>query len=384
MRRRDLLRLLLAAPPVAWLQPWMPPALGGAAVEDANAAAVYQKAFAWAETLRPEFRNRLREAATRPIDGRIVEDLIRDAQPALKAIREADAIASCRWNSEVLLPEDLGKGRLSVWNDNVIRVACLSARRHARLGQGREAVGELFASLTFAHRIGTGGVLFARVLECNGELAAFQTLGRILLELDDASRALLSRRLDALPPPEPASATIGPESRFILASLREKLNAAGPVIEGEHWDDFWLGKAEIVALKALTGGDRVKFLAHLDATVPAFAELARRLDLPHPDCRAALDDFAKKEQSIHPIAASLVENVWSVRYMVDRMHAIRTMLFAGLALIRDGEAAFRAISDPFGTGAFGLERGGKNGFLIRSGLVVESKPEVSLQIGEPS
>src|SRR3954447_6280929 len=45
----------------------------------------------------------------------------------------------------------------------------------------------------------------------------------------------LARRLDALTPPEPASAAIGPESRFILSSLRTRLLAIGPMIEGAGW-----------------------------------------------------------------------------------------------------------------------------------------------------
>ena len=57
------------------------------------------------------------------------------------------------------------------------------------------------------------------------------------------------------------------------------------------------------------------------------------------------------------------------------------MLRAAVVLVRDGEPAFRAESDPFGTGAFGLERRGK-GYLIRSALNDEEKPEMSLEIGD--
>ncbi len=67
--------------------------------------------------------------------------------------------------------------------------------------------------------------------------------------------------------------------------------------------------------------------------------------------------------------------------MVDRMGALRAMLRAGVALIRDGEAAFGAERDPFGTGAFGLERRRK-AYRIRSALSDEAKPEVSLEIGD--
>jgi len=73
----------------------------------------------------------------------------------------------------------------------------------------------------------------------------------------------LSRRLDDLPAPEPASTTIGPESRFILGPLRAKLMAKGPVIEGEDWAEVGFGQEETATLKRLTGGDRARLLAHL-------------------------------------------------------------------------------------------------------------------------
>lgn len=157
--------------------------------------------------------------------------------------------------------------------------------------------------------------------------------------------------------------------------------AAGPVIEGAQWGNLGFDEQEAAALKRLTGGDRAKLLAHLDSTGPAFAELARPLDLPRPGCHVALDEFAKAARSTHPIAVGLVESAWAARHVVDRMRALRAMLHAGLVLIRDGEPAFRAESDPFDTGAFGLERLGK-AYLIRSALNDGGKPEVSLEIGE--
>jgi hypothetical protein len=167
--------------------------------------------------------------------------------------------------------------------------------------------------------------------------------------------------------------------------LREKgkLTAIGPVVEGAEWAGLGFNEEEAATLKRLTGGDRAKLLTHLELTLPAFAELARRLDLPRPGCRAALEQFAKAEQSSHPIAAGLVENAWGVRHVVDRMRAMRSMLRAGIALVREGEPVVRAESDPFGTGAFGLEHLGK-GYLIRSALADEGKPEVSFEIGDAS
>jgi hypothetical protein len=371
----------MVTPLAGWLRPLVPTAFGGAPTEGPNAAVVYRKAFGWAEGLGPEDSERLRKPATIAIDDQHVAALIQQARPALEAIREAAAIGQCRWGTVTVTSDDLGKGHLNASNLNVIRVACLSVRRHAKSGKGRDALDDVFAGLSLAHRVGTRGFLIARVLECGGEIPAFQTLGRILPDLDRVTLNELSRRLDALPPPEPVSAAIGPESRFILGSLRTKLMAIGPVIEGAEWAGLGFDEEEAETLERLSGRDRAKLLIHLEATVPAFAELARRLDLPRPGCRTALDEFAKAERSSHPIAAGLVETAWGVRHVVDRMRALRSMLHAGIALIREGEPAFKAQSDPFGTGAFGLERRG-TGYLIRSALNDGGKPEVSLEIGD--
>jgi len=380
MFRRDLLRALTATHLAGWLRPWASPASGGETSAAANAADVYRKAFDWAEGLRPDDSGWLRKSPTRPIDDRRVDDLIRQGRSALKAIRKASTIDRCDWGNATVTTADLGRGRFNAANLNVVRLACLSARRHAKAGR---ALDDVFAALKLSHRIGADGLLIARVLECGGEIPAFQALGRILPVLDRATLDDLSRRLNALPPPEPASAVIDPESRFIVGSYRSKLAAAGPIIEGGQWGEAGFDENEASALRVLTGGDRAKLIVHLDATSPAFAELARRLDLPRPGCRAALDEFAETERSNQPIVAGLVESVWGTRHVVDRMRALRSMLRAGIALVRDGEPAFRAEPDPFGAGEFGLERRG-NGWLIRSALDDDAKPEVSIEIGEPA
>jgi len=185
MFRRDLLRSLMAAPLAGWLRPWATRvAFGGEASQEPNAATIYRRAFGWAEGLRPEDAARLSAVTTIALDDRRIDALIQQADPALAAIQEAAAIGRCHWEVETLSCEDLGKGRLSFSNVNIIRVACLSARRHAELGRGREALDELFAGLIMAHRLGTGGVMVARLLECGCEVPAFQTTGRILPGLD--------------------------------------------------------------------------------------------------------------------------------------------------------------------------------------------------------
>lgn len=381
MRRRDLFRALSAAPLAGWLSPWFAAAFGLAPGDARNAALIYRKASAWAEGLGPEDYERLRNAATVGLEDRQVTTLIHGARSALAALREAATIARCDWQNEVLTCDDLLKGQLASSNGYIIRVACLSARRHVALGRGPEALDDVFAGLTLAHRIGTGGVLIARLWEHAGENVAFQTLGHLLPSLDRATQEDLSRRLDVLPSPEPASAIVGSEARFIVGSVRAKLLKHGSRIAGDAWSDLGFDQDEAATLERLTGGDRTALVAHLEASGPAFSELARRLDLPRPEWRAAFDEFTATVRSTFPVVATLRKNGWMARHQLDRMLALRAMLRAGLALVRDGEPAFRTVSDPFGAGSFGLERRG-NGYLIRSALNEDSRSEVILTVGD--
>jgi hypothetical protein len=356
-------------------------ALADAAAQGPNAAALYRKAFVWAAGLPSDGRERLRYIATRALDDPALDRMLHDAGPVLEALREAAVIRRCEWKHEIVSVDDLNTDQVKVFNLDIIRLACLSARRRAGEHRFREALDDAFAGLMLAHRLGTEGILFARLLEFTGEVVAFQTLGRILPDLDPAALGDLARRLDALPAPEPASAMLGPESRFIIGSARAKLMAMGAVIAEDDWAELGYGPEDAATLKRLTGGDRAALIAHYESTEPAFAELARRLDLPRHQFRPALDALALAERSVHPVVAMLVDKAALHRCMVDQMRALRVMLRAGIALVRSGEPAFLDVADPFGTGPFELHRSGM-GFVIRSALRDEGRPEVGLAIGE--
>ena len=223
MLRRELLRALITAPLSGWLRRWIPYQSGGATTREPNAAAIYRQTFAWAEGLPSDDVSLLRQAATIAVDDPHVIAMLRQAAPVIDTVRKAAAIDGCRWNTQDISSDDIGKDHLNFKTINVVRAACLSARRQASMGQGRRALVDVFAGLTMAHRLGTGGVLISRLLEYAGEVPAFETIGRILTALDRGTLDDLSRRLDLLPPPEPASSAIGPESRFIVGSLRARL-----------------------------------------------------------------------------------------------------------------------------------------------------------------
>ena len=383
MLRRNLLRALLTTPLAGWLRPWTPLVFGGAAVQTPNAATIYRRVFDWMKLLDTMDRDQLRNAATIPVDDQRIRSVLDQAARVLKALREAAKTDRCDWGIETFSNKDLVQGPLDATNLNLVRLACLSARRYAKMGQGEEALDDVFAGLTLAQRIGSNGLMISRLLGHSGEVHAFKTIGRILPILNPSTLNDLSRRLDQLPRPEPASAMIEPESRFILGSIRARLITWGPVIQEEDWAELGFAPEETLGIKRLTHGDRAALLAHLNENGPAFAELARRLDLPRPQCRAALDRFARTECADHPLVASFIEKAWNIRDLVDRGRALRAILHAAIALLRDGEAAFGLVADPFGNGPFLLQRR-VSSHRIRSALSDEGGQEVALTIGDPS
>ncbi|WP_165219939.1 hypothetical protein [Aquisphaera insulae] len=381
MLRRDLLRSSLAAPLSRWLGRFVPLVYPRQRVEDRDAAEEYSRAVDWVRALGDDDRRRLRESRTAPLDDPRIVDLIRRADSVLGRLRAAAGIDRCSWRDRAITSsEQLNRGQVDVIHTQVIRVACLSARRHMAAGRTADALDDLFAGWTLARRLGEAGVQFARLLECGGEFYVIETLGEILPALGRLGLDDLVKRLDAFPAAAPASASIGPEARFMLAPLRARLATGKPVFDVADWADAGWDEKESGPLLRLAGGDRAKVLVHLEATTPAIEELARRSDLPHPSWHASLDEFAAKEREVHPIAASFAGIARNIRRLVDRMTVNRALLRAGITLVRDGEPAFRAVADPFGHGPFGLDREG-NGWRIRSALHDEAPAEASLRIG---
>lgn len=384
MLRRELLRLLASAPLLGRFRAWsgFPQA---SASDGPNAAAVYRRAFAWVDGVPSDQWGEAREALAASKLGPRVDRWIEQAQPALEALREAAKIEPCRWGDEAMSGDVIDRDRLRIANRHLVRIACLSARRHAEARRFEQALDDAFAALSFTRRVGTDGPMIARLFECADEVVTLQTLGRLLPLLDRDALDSLARRLDALPRPASVSATIGPESRYILNRLRAGIAESGPLLGDDDWRRLGYAEdeAEAATLKALTGGDRDRLLAHLDATAPAFAELGRRLDLPRPELDASVEEFVRSRRETDPIPASLAGNARGVRDAVDRAGLHFAMLRAGLVLVRDGEPAFRALRDPFGDGPFGLESREAGGWLLRSALPEGDAPTTPFRVGDP-
>jgi hypothetical protein len=382
MLRRELLRLLASASLLGRLRGWS--ALAQAPTADGiDAAVVYRRAFAWAEGVPWDEWARVREAVDASRLGPHVHRWIDRARPALEALREAAKLEACRWGDEGMAPDVINRDRLDGRNHQLVRLACLSTRRHAEAGRFEEAFEDAFAALSFARRTGTDAPLIGRLFECADENVTLQTLGRLLPLLDRASLDSLARRLDALPPIAPASATIGPESRFILNVIRAGLAEAGPALVEQDWKRIGYDGDEAAPLKALVGDDRDRLLAHLDAAAPGFVELGRRLDLPRTELDAAIEEFVRTRRETDPIPVGLVASARSFRDAVDRAGLHFAMLRAGLVLVRDGEAAFRALRDPFGDGPFGLERR-EGGWVVRSAFPGIKSPTTEFRVGDPA
>lgn len=377
-----MLRLLTSAPLLGRLSGWgaFAQSPSGAAT---NAADVYRRTFAWSEAVWRERWQEVYASLEAPRLGPDVDRWLKEAQPALRTLREAASIKACRWGDENLTVEGIDRDRLEIGHNFPGRMACLSARRLAEKGRFEESLDDAFAALSFARRIGEDGVLIARLFQCAGETAACQTLGRILPLLDRPALASLANRLDASPPPAPFSTNVLPESRFILGSLRGLLSNANAVLTEDDWARLKLDADETAILKRLSGGERVRLLAHLDEAGPAFEELGRVLDLQLREREGALGEFARTHRETAILAVGFIEHAQPAATAVERIGLIFKMLRAGVLLIRDGEPAFLAPRDPYAAGPFGLERRGE-GLILRSAFPGVKTPTTEFAIGFPT
>lgn len=387
MLRRDLLGLL-AAPFVRWRNFFAGTPAGAAIADAGNAAPLYEEAFRRLERVVEGHKTLLRNRATwlaADLTDEQATRLLDDAKPTLDALRAASRLGDCRWEPARITHEDLLKGRLDPAHGRVVDLLDLSAERHARVGDFRAMRGDIDAALTLARRLAADGILMARLLGYSCEVGTWQAFGRIVPLLDRTTCDDLAGWVDELPAPEPASAVVAPEARFILDSTRARLAEPGPaLIDEAGWVKFWVHPEDRPALTRITGGEPARLLTHLEASEPAYRKLARRLDLTRPDVWAGLAQFEAEHAATFPIAARLVDPFRGVRHNRHRIEATRALARAGLILRGQGEAAFEALADPFGVdgAGFGREPVGR-ATVLRSALRDDWRPAVELTIGAP-
>jgi len=128
MLRRQMLRLLTSAPLLGRFSGWG--VFAQSPSDDArNAADVYRRTFAWSESV---WRERWKEVNGMLEASRLgpeVDRWLKEAHPALQALREAATIKDCRWDDENLTLAEIDRDRLAIGHRLPARMACLSASR---------------------------------------------------------------------------------------------------------------------------------------------------------------------------------------------------------------------------------------------------------------
>ncbi len=333
-RRRDVLKSVLAWPIVTRLWPTgLVTAQAPAPVATVPAAEAYRKAFAWYDALKEADRERLRDWRTMPL-GPDADALIESARSALAAFHQGASQKVCDWGFEVDL-DVIGK-IMQMPRLRTTDIALLRARRSAETGCFAEALDDIFDVLAYSRHQGATGIIICGLFQLSMETQAVDLLAGHLSRLPRPLLATLPARIAALPPLTAWMTAMDAELRYMKASMVKEKPATTP-----------------------------KQLEDLAVRVRRMMEILERP--PGQDRQADLDAWQALARRENPDAADVLDAVQSARAAWERAQARRAMLDAAIVRLRDGEAAFLAIRDPYGSGPFACEPLGP-GFVLRSAL----------------
>ncbi len=344
----------------------------------ADAVPHYRRAFGLLANLTEKDRALLQEYRRVPLNG-AVEQLLRRATPALSSFHQGAAIPTCAWD-EVVSSEALGRDHLDVLNLRIEKLAILRARSHWKHGRSREALEDLFATVKFGRHIGGAGIFIARVYQCAVENDAIAVIAENLPRLDAPKLDGLPAQIDAIAPSATWAETMEAESRFIMAVDFAQVEGLAAPITVETLVDLDFSREEAQAILKQTCGDRGRLLDLVKDVRPRLMELAEILNLPRGRYKPSLEAFVRRVEVVNPIAASVVSHAESLKFAIDRIEALWSMLRAAIAMIRGGQERFREVADPFGDGPFRY-RPREGGGDLQSALQFEGRPPVILVVG---
>ncbi len=300
-----------------------------------------------------------------------------------KLLRQAAQLkAPCDWGTD---PAD-GPSALG---PNTVQIRkcyqATQARAHFALASGRDqdAAEDLVALLALGRNCGRDGALVPTMVGLSVERAVTQFLADNFSRFSPTSLRWLQARIDEVPPRWSVRQAMAAEQAFYLDWFIDRLEQ----IRSMHASDASRAMEVARAMLSEVLAEKVKDLdrmiddAHgsVSGLVEYFRQVeplyrkAERLAGASPESleaeTAAFQPLVDRHSN--PIARVAMPNVGKARRTELETIASTAMLRAALALQLDGEAAFRKIQDPFGSGPF-LRRnplGEKNG----AGFELESK-----------
>jgi hypothetical protein len=349
-----------------------------------NAALVYWQAFALMPALS-EAEAKIRDdvnAGTRAMDDE-ARKIVQKSGEAMQYLHRAAKFEKAAWGIPweegpyAILPH-ISKAR------ELTRLAELRARARFADGEDAKAIEDLLAAIRMGRQVGREGVivLIPLLVDHAIEAMCIHTLAEHLPKLDAQTRAVLKKRLAALP-----------KSRTLVDAMQGEKDVFWPwmIAEIQKPDP----KAKMLELVNGVKEEELLAFKKLDEKElgPAVERMGGYYDRMIAMAKLPLDEMKEKDKELMAelkrngpkdyLAYWLMPGLSGARQAEVR-HLSRMALFdAGLAVLEQGEQALKdpKHKDPYGDGPFDY-RDTDNGFVLTSDWEIAPGKKLSLTFGK--
>lgn len=360
---------------------------------NANAALRYWQAFATLPHLTDAEQNKLvSEYRTMPLDAQ-ARALLDKSSYALQMMHRGALLRHCDWG---ISPDDGIYARLP--HGPAARVlaalACLRARLHFEEGRNGAAVSDILDAMAMSRHLSEDGLLILLLVSYNIEHQLIQSLATYLPRLNAPEIQDVRTRLSRLPAGGSAAKSLLMEEKFGLDWLirtvqetkdQEKLLAQlAPLFmkEGPGRSTPQEHAAKAREFVQACGGSAEGIIRFAEKVRPAYADLARKFNLPPGEFEQAFQDEEKKQAS-NPVFDLLFPALRKVHQQQARASVRRALALAAIAVQLDGPGAEKKVADPVMGEPFEYVAL-PDGFQLRSKLNGPDNQPLTITVGRPA
>jgi hypothetical protein len=356
---------------------------------DVNPALQYYQAILLQPRFEPDDQTYLSgsEWRGRPLDERF-DRLISKYDGSFKLLRKAaQAQAPCDWGVDLTEGPVMVMPRLAPAK-HLVQIARLRVRSHLQNGRQAEARDDLLAALALGRNLSRDGLGISAAVQFSIEELVVWAVAQNFYAFSPETLQQIANGLQGAPVRGRVAQTI-PTAKYlfcdwyldkiaqfqrenpgndakVLELIRDDLFRPTPVSEEEPNRDL------PERLIAEGGGTSASVVERIRGMAPLYQELERIMALPYPQYESSFNIFrAEVGRSSNPLAQRLLS--------YDRARRNEFVTEVQLAMVRaaiayrlHGEQGLKAVPDPCGNGAFGVQRfkfeGVDRGFRLTSSL----------------
>jgi len=328
-----------------------------------------------------------KEGLSQPLPERFAE-LVASYDPQFTLVRQAArSTAACDWGLDMSQGPSAPLPHLARAKA-VAQATRLRMRWNLEHGRQAEACEELLAAFVLARNLPSDGLLISALVQQAAEMILCSSVAQNFGLFSADSLELLAQGLEALPARRTVAQCMGTEKALFhdwaINRIRE--------LQKQHAGDDAKALEEIGKLFGFetdrTGSDlwpRLKQAS--DGTSEGVITLLRErekheeklmavLTLPYPEYQGKLQELeAETRRSPNPLVSHTLPSIARARSRELRVLATLGIVRAAIEYKLRGEAGFRSVTDPCGTGPFAFRRfvfeGGDRGVELRSAYDID-------------